>query len=749
MNKHWLNRSIFLLLTCCLMSACSRQPDAPLRLSAVDQNAVLLTWEGKTRLQGGVPLLEGRDLGPLHVKASPDADETTYAFSGDQTPNPVTVKVRQLGKPHILSLHLSPNGQHAGKGEHFVGFFFDELPGYLRGTAFYRYGPVKAWTKPLQVKDPGQTESDDIQFMLWQYQDSTYAAAMPLGGQGYNATLGSENGKFGVKSVSLVDGVEASDIPLLAIGFGTDPYALIDELYEEGLRLMGRSENLRKHKTFPEQLEYLGWCTWNGLGWNLSEQKILAGAATFTQNNFPLPFLLIDDGWQKVNPDNGRLISFKADEAKFPKGLRPVIDRLKQEHGVRDVGVWHTLNGYWAGVGIDSELGQQYRDLLMPYQDKITWTDNPIETFYAPTAQSDAGFRFYDDWYTYLKGQGISLVKVDNQLIIDRLARGNVPLWEAGKHAQGNLQRAVQKHFGGAVINCMDMTTNSVYHFGSSAVARNSEDYFPKQTSYNIEKGNAAVHVLSVLYNSLWFSPMVWPDFDMFQSHHPQGEYHAVARAISGGPVYLTDTPGQQNFDLLRKLVYRDGRVIRADEPARPTRDCLFQVQDPQPFKAFSRSGQAGLLGIWHAADAEDISGYFRPSDVEGLEGRQFAVYDHATKEMRVATPNEAFPVRLPRMGHKLYLIVPVAHEVALLGLTNKYNAPKTILSQDISQNEFTVTLPEGGTFGAYLPRAPRQVEVDGQVQPSGQYTWRGGLFELALEDNPTLKERKVRVVLE
>lgn len=29
------------------------------------------------------------------------------------------------------------------------------------------------------------------------------------------------------------------------------------------------------------------------------------------------------------------------------------------------------------------------------------------------------------------------------------------------------------------------------------------------------------------------------PDWDMFQSLHPAAEYHASARAISGGPIYV------------------------------------------------------------------------------------------------------------------------------------------------------------------------------------------------------------------
>lgn len=49
-----------------------------------------------------------------------------------------------------------------------------------------------------------------------------------------------------------------------------------------------------------------------------------------------------------------------------------------------------------------------------------------------------------------------------------------------------------------------------------------------------------------------------------------------MARAVSGGAVYVSDKPGQHDFSLLRRLVLPDGAVLRGLLPGRPTRDCLF-----------------------------------------------------------------------------------------------------------------------------------------------------------------------------
>jgi raffinose synthase len=379
-------------------------------------------------------------------------------------------------------------------------------------------------------------------------------------------------------------------------------------------------------------------------------------------------------------------------------------------------------------VDLQSPLGKKYRHALMPYRE-----DPSPDWLYAPSPLSDSAFVFFSDWHARMKNEGVSFVKVDNQLVVERMATDRLPVWDAAEGGHRNLNRSIEKHFGGAAINCMDMTTDALYLFGKTPVARGVEDYFPDETSYDMQKGNAAVHVLCAVMNSLWFSPMVWPDFDMFQSHHPFAEYHAVARAISGGPVYLTDTPGKQNFRILNKLIDRRGNLLRADVPALPAEDCLFQVQDLRPFKAFSLSGASGLLGVWNTADADPVDGGFRPSDVHGIRGKRFAVLEHFSKQWKICGRNEVIPLRLGRMECRLYWIVPVREGAALFGLTDKYNAPKTILRQTIGKNEIRAVLLQGGDFAAILPNAPKAVFVNGIGLPEHAYSFSRGFLEIRL----------------
>ena len=91
--------------------------------------------------------------------------------------------------------------------------------------------------------------------------------------------------------------------------------------------------------------------------------------------------------------------------------------------------------------------------------------------------------------------------------------------------------------------------------FRDTAVARASDDFYPR------EEASSSPHVGACAFNSVFLSALVQPDWDMFHSQHPAAELHALARAVSGGPVYVSDYPGKHDFDLLRCAGRRPARA--------------------------------------------------------------------------------------------------------------------------------------------------------------------------------------------
>ena len=725
-------------------------------VTKVSDKGIEISYKGKARFEGGKPQIENRVTWLKKVIA----ESNTFTYQFNKSSDIKTVVTPEGNNIWGMKLSLSKGEKHNGK--EYAGFFFDEMPGFKTGVEIWRYKPWNSWTKPLRVSSPAGLHDWDVQFFYWKYDDGLYGAAIPLSGNGYRTTLGSEKGKFGCKSLTYTNDAPSSDIPMMAIGFGEDPYQLFESLYSAGLEMMGKSENMRVKKTYPEPLEYIGWCTWNSSqnGKNLDEEHLLQGAATFTDNKFPLGWLLIDDGW--FDHTGTRLNAFTPNEEKFPNGFKPLTSKLKSQYGLKYVGIWHAYDGYWNGINPDSKLGERYKGEL------FTWTqkervdvESKAVSYSFIKPQSDSLKAFYDQWHKYFLNEGFDFVKVDNQLVSERMSVDTYPVDLIAVKMHEALYASVFKNFNGAIINCMDMTNEAFYNFGNSAIARTVEDYFPERdggVGYKLEKGGPAAHVLMALYNSLYFSQMVYTDFDMFESNNTYGAYHAAARAISGGPVYVTDTPGKQKFDVLWPLVDARGRIIRADRPAMLTEDCLFQLQDNKPLKAFSFAGNAGLLAVFNAADADQVEGTVSPSEINGLKGESFAGYEFYSNELIVMKKNEKKKITLNRMGNKYYNFVPIENGVALIGLVNKYNAPKTILSYKVEKDKIEVHLMNGevtsvvksvdngemsvntigAAFKAILPTEPVSVTINNI--PTKDFTFTNGVFTAPVHSE-SLKE--------
>lgn len=645
----------------------------------------------------------------------------------------------------VWLLSLNETNSETRNGKEMIGFFFNDLPGFKQGVEIWRYKPWNSWTKPLKIENPGDLHDWDVQFFYWQYDDGLYGAAIPLSGNGYRTTLGSENGKFTCKAYTYTNNASAKNIPMMAISFGANPYELIEELYQVALKSMDKEENLRVKKTYPDAMEYIGWCTWNSshLGQHLDEKHLLEGAATFTDNKFPLGWLLVDDGW--FDHDGSCLNAYTPNKEKFPNGFKSLNSKLKSEHGLKHVGIWHAYDGYWNGINPNSEIGKKYESELFSWSQRemVQDANSKIISYHFIKPDSELLPAFYENWHKYFSEQGFTFVKVDNQLVSERMCVNNFPIYDLAEKMHQALYPSVFKYFDGGIINCMDMTNDAFYNFGKSAVARCVEDYFPEEdggVGYELERGGAAAHVLMALYNSLYFSQMAYTDFDMFESHNTYGEYHAAARAISGGPVYVTDTPGKQNFEVLWPLINADGTIIRADQPAKLTEDCLFQLQDKKPLKAFSFAGKAGLLAAFNAADADLVTGTFSPSEIEGLKGNEFAVYEFFSKELSTLKLNDSKIIELDRMGCKYFNLVPIEKGVALIGLVNKYNAPATILKSSIGKHKFSAELNGSGTFKALLPVLPVSVSVD--ENKISDFTFDDGVLTVEIEgsENPVLE---------
>ena len=248
---------------------------------------------------------------------------------------------------------------------------------------------------------------------------------------------------------------------------------------------------------------------------------------------------------------------------------------------------------------------------------------------------------FYHGMHGYLAASGVDGVKVDGQSGLTAFAWPEGTGGSSGRGGTSSMVRAhvhameasVSEHFeGNRCINCMCHSTENLYSFRSTALLRAADDFYPDDLA------SQPVHLVNVVYNSLFLSPLGVPDWDMFQSAHPAASMHAAARAVGGCQVYVSDAPGHHDFSLLRKLVLPDGSTLRCPTAGRPTRDCLFvdpNTDGASALKVWNRNAVTGVVaafnvqGSWwnrktRAFEEEDgamveVHASLRAEEVEGL----------------------------------------------------------------------------------------------------------------------------------
>jgi raffinose synthase len=382
------------------------------------------------------------------------------------------------------------------------------------------------------------------------------------------------------------------------------------------------------------------------------------------------------------------------------------------------------VSGYWGGVDGDSlpsygvvDQTRQFGEGILAHVPSFNqmWWGN----VFGLVPGTHIG-RFYDDYHRALVAEGVDGVKVDSQAVLESVAQrqgGRVAVTRAYREA---LEASVEKHFGGRLINCMSNAQETFYASRTSSLLRTSIDFFPSMPETH------GMHLHTNALVGLWFGEFMHPDWDMFQSSHEWGAFHAAARAISGGPVYVSDKPGHHDFALLSKLVCSDGTVLRCDGPGLPTLDtlCADPTNDGMLLKIWNRNGNGtgGVVGVYNArcsgtrGESAAISGVVGPHDVPGFRAKEYACYAHCTRTLEVVPQEARMAITLGERGFEIFTIVPVERAFAPIGLTDKFNSGGALAGFNwLDDRQCDLTIRDGGDFLAYSRVAPAHMEVDGE----------------------------------
>ncbi len=579
--------------------------------------------------------------------------------------------------------------------------------------------PSEYWCSPL-FSDNLKEVPHDTQLLLMENKDGTYTVILPVCGDKYTCVLeGDETGLY-AKVISWYSKLSTIDTLAFVYGSGENPYTLMHDLMKYAVECLGNYIVLREDRPYPEVFEYLGWCTWDAFQIKVSEKNVVRKCQEFNEKNIPIKWAIFDDMWGDVRsfvgkPQNtmaeinslrmqGALDSFEACPVRFPNGLKVCADKMRM-HGV-DLAVWHPVQGYWKGISPTGDIARDMSEVLVE-------RDFQGAMRLAPGISKENFKKYFDAYHKHMKECGSVFMKVDNQSTIRMWYKGMAPIGEIARNMHEALEETVFKYFDGALINCMCMGQENIWNRQRSAICRCSGDFMPENNAW------FSKHILQCAYSTFYQGGIYWCDWDMWWTDDSNAYKNALIRAISGGPIYVSDTAERSIASVLAPLAFSDGKILRCDKPGVPTKDCLTVCtrKSNQALKIFNNCGDVYYVTAFNLTEKQtpiSVSVDLKNMEVKPLCDK-YVLTEKFTNVRTVVTKDDEFTYNdtIKDIDDlRLYTLAPVISGFACLGLCDKYIAANTVTN--VTRHGFT--LIEKGDCEFYSEEPVSKVLVDGKI---------------------------------
>lgn len=543
------------------------------------------------------------------------------------------------------------------------------------------------------------TDIEEGGFFLILKTADEYLALLPLTGEKTLSWFSPDNGSLIVRTGVPDNRNITGSVPVIAWSYGNSVYEACYNVWDIALAspLINYSTVMRKDKHYPEVFKYLGWCSWEQFKTNISCDLLLLQLENIEEGSIPVRYILIDDG--HLSACDNKLKSFIPDGDKFIGGLTPITEK-KCTGRIDWMGIWLCFEGYWDGICTDNALGSLNACLrevkpgtLMPKGD------------FASAAV------FYDAMLASKRRDGFDFVKVDGQSRNLRFYEGMDSPVEASANNSRALEAAASYNMNG-LINCMAHNPVCIFNTRKSPITRCSEDYIMG------DEKNARRHIYNSYCNILWLGQTVWGDHDMFHSSDPvSGRMMAISKAMSGGPVYLSDAPKDFDKDLIVPLCYNDGELLRPLAPAAPSQQSIFvnPYEDMMPFVAAAPlQGMAAAVACYNLTepavkvtgsitsdDYISAFGMLQPYGESDLPKEGLVIYNWL--EGKACRLKAEYRFEITGFGDKLFILSPVINGWAIIGRPDKYLSAAAVKVLFSTTEEIVINMTESGPILIWL----------------------------------------------
>ncbi|WJX94370.1 galactinol--sucrose galactosyltransferase [Trifolium repens] len=729
-----------------------------------------------------------KETPPFHANSPPSIKLENSTFLANNNPilTQVPPNITATPTPHLSGCFVGFNADEP-RNRHVVSI------GTLTGIRFTSIFRFKLWWSTHWSGNKGSDIENETQMIILEndtVKERPYVLLLPLIEGSFRASLQPGSNKINNNvDICMESGstriIESTFKTCLYIHANFDPYILMNEAIKVVRDHLGTFK-LLEEKTIPDIVDKFGWCTWDAFYLKVHPQGVKEGIKGLVEGECPPGFVIIDDGWQNFCRDDedyfnggdclslncaipgeqmlGRLISFEENK-KFKEyeclGMGGFVRDLKEEFKglLKEVYVWHAFCGYWGGIrpkveGMPESVVVEAK--LSPGAERCM-TDLAVVKIVengVGLVKPEEACKLYDGLHSHLKSVGVDGVKIDVTHVLEMVSEEYGGRVELAKAYYKALTDSVRKHFkGNGVISSMQQCNDFMF-LGTQTISlgRVGDDFWCTDPAGDPNGAYwlQGCHMVHCAYNSLWMGNFIHPDWDMFQSHHACSEFHAASRAISGGPIYVSDSVGNHNFKLLKKLVLPDGTILRCQYYALPTRDSLFvdPLHDGKTMlKIWNLNKYSGVLGLFNCQGggwcpltrrnksasefSHSVTCFASPKDIEWSKGKNpicingvdiFAVYMFKDENLKLLKCTESIEVSLEPFSFELMTVSPVtvlsknSIQFAPIGLVNMLNSGGSIQSLEFDEEENLVKIGVRGhgEMRVFASQKPISCLIDG-----------------------------------
>ncbi|MEG1729113.1 MAG: Sip1-related alpha-galactosidase [Bacteroidaceae bacterium] len=510
--------------------------------------------------------------------------------------------------------------------------------------------------------------------LLLQGTDGTYLFMKAISGANSLSWFHiNSNGLLTLKVSTLGEDALPTQAPLLLAQTGSSPYNALQKAYQSLISNKTISAlQTRRNKDYFEAFKYLGWCTWEHYHFNIDETKIVNDLKLIEASGLPIRYLLIDDG--SIRNDQQQLTSLKPLSQKFPNGWDKLMS-YKNKDKIRWFGLWYALSGYWTGISPNNEFSETIQKTLYPQNGSML-----------PGKSTEKIKSFYHEYVQTLKNYGFDFLKIDNQSFTLPLYMGGTQAIRQAKTCHLALEQETH-HQQMGLMNCMAQNVLNTDHTLYSATARVSIDY--KKYNANMAKS----HLFQSYTNTLLQGQTVWPDHDMFHSSDSIcGSLMARSKALSGGPIYLSDSPKDFVKGNILPLIDEKGKLFRPLAPGIPTPESVIMnpLQDGKAYRVFAPTGDEAVSLICYNLNVspqhQKVTATLRKADYEWREtltgapvttAKRLLLFDWQHQTAKELTEDYTF--ELTGFSDCLFHLCPIHNGWAVIGIQEKYLSPATV----------------------------------------------------------------------